>query len=164
MKKLITILAVCLCCSVFGAKAQSNGPDGSILKDIFKSVVESPTVTLDPMAMQYIDAIYNQVVSGNPRFKMYQTKHDYILLKLDTATGQVWMVQFGMGEKSSRRQIVVDDTSPLDGTEPEINGRFELYPTNNMYNFILIDNFVGTTYQVQWHTESNKRFRKFIHE
>ena len=162
MKKLITILVACLCCSVFGAKAQSNMPDGSILKDILKTVVDSPTG--DPMTVEYMDAIYNQMVAANPRFKMYQTKHDYILLKLDTATGQVWMVQFGMGEKSSRRQVVVDDTSPLDGTEPEINGRFELYPTNNMYNFILIDNFVGTTYQVQWHTESNKRFRKFIHE
>lgn len=162
MKKLITILATCLCFSVFGAKAQSNMPDGSILKDILKTVVDSPTD--DPITVEYMDAIYNQMVAANPRFKMYQTKHDYILLKLDTATGQVWMVQFGMGEKSSRRQIVVDDTSPLDGTEPEINGRFELYPTNNMYNFILIDNFVGTTYQVQWHTESNKRFRKFIHE
>lgn len=162
MKKLITILAACLCCSVFGAKAQSDMPDGSILKDILKTVVDSPTV--DPVTMEYMDAIYNQMLAGNPRFKMYQTKHDYILLKLDTATGQVWMVQFGMGDKSSRRQIVVDDTSPLDGSEPEINGRFELYPTNNMYNFILIDNFVGTTYQVQWHTESNKRFRKFIHE
>ena len=162
MKKLITILVACLCCSVFGAKAQSNMPDGSILKDILKTVVDSPTD--DPMTMEYMDAIYNQMVAANPRFKMYQTKHDYILLKLDTATGQVWMVQFGMGDKSSRRQVVVDDTSPLDGTEPEINGRFELYPTNNMYNFILIDNFVGTTYQVQWHTESNKRFRKFIHE
>ena len=162
MKKLITILVACLCCSVFGAKAQSNMPDGSILKDILKTVVDSPTD--DPMTVEYMDAIYNQMVAANPRFKMYQTKHDYILLKLDTATGQVWMVQFGMGEKSSRRQIVVDDTSPLDGTEPEINGRFELYPTNNMYNFIMIDNFVGTTYQVQWHTESNKRFRKFIHE
>lgn len=100
MKKQITILLACLCCSVFGAKAQSNVPDGSILKDILKTVVDAPAV--DPVTMEYMDAIYNQV-AANPRFKMYQTKHDYILLKLDTATGQVWMVQFDMGEKSSRR-------------------------------------------------------------
>ena len=162
MKKLITILAACLCCSVFGAKAQSNMPDGSILKDILKTVVDAPEA--DPMTLEYMDAIYNQMVAANPRYKMFQTKHDYILLKLDTATGRVWMVQFGMGDKSSRRQVVVDDSSPLDDMDGAINGRFDLYPTNNMYNFILIDTFDGTTYQVQWHTESGKRFRKFIHE
>lgn len=107
---------------MFGAKAQSNGSDGPILRDIFKSVVELPTVGAE-----------------SPRFKKYLTKLDYILLKLDTATGQVWMVQFGMGEKSSRRQVEVDNTSPFNRDEPEINGRFELYPTNNMYNFIMID-------------------------
>ena len=162
MKKLIAILVACLCCSVFGAKAQSNMPDGSILKDILKTVVDAPEA--DPMTLEYMDAIYNQMVAANPRYKMFQTKHDYILLKLDTATGRVWMVQFGMGDKSSRRQVVVDDSSPLDDMDGAINGRFDLYPTNNMYNFILIDTFDGTTYQVQWHTESGKRFRKFIHE
>ena len=64
-----------MCCSVFGAKAQ----DG----DLLKTVVDSPTVQLDQNTMQYLDAIYNQVLSSNPRFKMYSTKHDYILLKLD---------------------------------------------------------------------------------
>lgn len=162
MKKFITILVACLCCSVFGAKAQNNMPDGSILKDILKTVVDAPEA--DPMTLEYMDAIYNQMVAANPRYKMFQTKHDYILLKLDTATGRVWMVQFGMGDKSSRRQVVVDDSSPLDDMDGAINGRFDLYPTNNMYNFILIDTFDGTTYQVQWHTESGKRFRKFIHE
>ena len=68
----------------------------------------------------------------------------------------------GMGDKSTRREIVVDDSSPLYETDVAINGRFELYPTNNMYNYIMIDTYVGTTYQVQWHTESNKRFRKLI--
>ena len=163
MKKLITILVACLCCSVFGAKAQSNVPDGSLLKDIIKTVVGPPPGAMDPMTMEYVDAIYNRTVTDSPRFKMYQTKHDYILLKLDTSTGQVWMVQFGMGDKSSRRQVAVDDSSPLDEREPKVNGRFELYPTNNMYNFILIDTYEGTTYQVQWHTEPGKRFRKYIY-
>ena len=158
MKRLITILIACMCCSVFGAKAQ----DGALIKDLLKTVVDSPTVQLDQNTMQYLDAIYNQVLSSNPRFKMYSTKHDYILLKLDTATGRVWMVQMGMSDKSTRREIAVDDSSPLYETDVAINGRFELYPTNNMYSYIMIDTYVGTTYQVQWHTESNKRFRKLI--
>lgn len=163
MKRLITLLFVCLCCSVFGAKAQNHTPDGALLKDILRTVVDVPDAKADPAVMEYLDAIYNQMVSSKPRYKMYKTTHDYISLKLDTATGRVWMIQIGMGDKSSRRQIAVDDSTPLADDEMPINGRFELYPTNNSYNFIMIDTYVGTTYQVQWHTESNKRFRKFIH-
>ncbi len=166
MKRLVTILFVCLCCSVFGAKAQTNVQNGTFLKDIIRTVVEAPApapaATVDPAVMEYVDAIYRQVESSNPRYKMYKTTHDYILLKLDTATGRVWMVQIGMGDKSTRKEIAVDDSSPLNETDIAINGRFELYPTNNSYNFVMIDTHVGTTYQVQWHTESNKRFRKDI--
>ena len=42
--------------------------------------------------------------------------------------------------------------------DKEIYGRFTLYPTNNRYNFILLDQLNGTTYQVQWHNERDKRF------
>lgn len=156
MKRLLTILFVCLCCSVFGAKAQTNLPDGTLLKDVLRSVVDAPS------SEEYLDAIYNQLASTTPRYKVYKTSHEYISLKLDTATGRVWMVRIGMGDKSSRKVLSVDDTSPLRPEDSAFNGRFELYPTNNSYNFILIDTCDGTTYQVQWHTESNKRFRKLI--
>lgn len=38
------------------------------------------------------------------------------------------------------------------------NGRFKLYPTQNMYNFILLDVIDGYTYQVQWNIDKDKRF------
>lgn len=163
MKRLITILFACLCGSVFGAKAQNNMSNGAVIKDILRTVVDGPAPQQDPVLVDYLDAIYRQVESSNPRFKMYKTTHEYILLKLDSATGRVWMVQYGMGEKSSRMEIAVDDSSPLSDADIAINGRFQLYPTNNSYNYIMIDTHVGTTYQVQWHTEPNKRFRKLIH-
>ena len=37
------------------------------------------------------------------------------------------------------------------------NGRFKLYPTGNMFNFIMVDVIDGRTWQVQWSTEENKR-------
>ena len=164
MKRLITILFVCLCCSVFGAEAQNHAPEGALIKDILRTVVDAPGAKGDPVMMEYLEAIYGQVAANKPRYKMYKTTHEYISLKLDTATGRVWMVQIGMGDKSSRRQVAVDDSTPLGDRDVAVNGRFELYPTNNSYNFIMIDTIEGTTYQVQWHTEPNKRFRKFIHE
>ena len=120
-KRLITILFACMCCSVFGAKAQTNMPEGTLLKDIIRTVVDAPAEQVDPTVMQYLDAIYNQVAAANPRFKMYVTENTYILLKLDTATGQVWMVQYGMGEKSSRLELAVDDTSPLCDHDVAVN-------------------------------------------
>ena len=38
------------------------------------------------------------------------------------------------------------------------NGRFKLYPTDNMYNFILQDVIDGTSFQVQWNNDEDKRF------
>ena len=44
----------------------------------------------------------------------------------------------------------------------EQNGRFKLYPTGNMYNFIMVDVIDGRTWQVQWNTKKNKRIvRRF---
>ena len=36
-------------------------------------------------------------------------------------------------------------------------GRFELYPTQNMYNFILLDKVKGGTWQVQWSAKEKER-------
>jgi len=41
--------------------------------------------------------------------------------------------------------------------EIERNGRFFLYPTTNIYNFILLDQIDGRTWQVQWNTEKSDR-------
>ena len=41
--------------------------------------------------------------------------------------------------------------------EIERNGRFFLYPTENIYNFLLLDQIDGRTWQVQWSTEESKR-------
>ena len=42
------------------------------------------------------------------------------------------------------------------------NGRFKLYPTGNMWNFIMVDVIDGRTWQVQWSTKENERIvRRF---
>ena len=100
------------------------------------------------------------VTSGEvqPRFKMLSTQNLFIFLKLDTATGKIWMVQYGMGD---RKGVVVplDDTSLLDPEATEVNGRYELYSTENMFTYILLDTQKGSTYQVQWNVEEDNRFR-----
>ena len=40
------------------------------------------------------------------------------------------------------------------------NGRFKLYPTGNMFNFIMVDVIDGRTWQVQWNIDKDKRIVK----
>lgn len=97
------------------------------------------------------------------RFKMYKTENTYNLIKLDTATGALWQVQYRMGTTQSMT-VSIDDSSLLFSWEDAVPGRFELYPTNNIYTFILLDTSDGNTWQVQWSTDGpNKRFRERIY-
>ena len=45
----------------------------------------------------------------------------------------------------------------LENFSVQKNGRFKLYPTGNMYNFIMVDVIDGRTWQVQWNIDDNKR-------
>jgi hypothetical protein len=105
-----------------------------------------------------MEKIYEKIDNTVPRYKLYPTENFKIQLKLDTATGKVWMVQISLGD-SDAMVVPVDETSVLYDFEEVRPGRFELYPTKNMYNFILLDTKYGYTYQVQWSIEKDKRFR-----
>ena len=42
-------------------------------------------------------------------------------------------------------------------------GTFELYPTKNIYQFLLLDKVTGRRWHVQWGFESSKRWIKRIY-
>lgn len=87
-------------------------------------------------------------------FKLYPTDNMWTFIKLDTRNGKMWQVQFSIKGAEYRFETSLN-TAAL--ATDSINGRFELYPTQNMYNFILLDKKEGTTWQVQWSTESENR-------
>ena len=84
------------------------------------------------------------------RYKLYPTTNMWTFLELDTATGLMWQIQYDV-EGDKRFKSVLNDFEIADGNiiKPII-GRFKLYPTQNTYNFILLDVTVGTVAQVQW--------------
>ena len=149
MKRLLSIVIMCLGCSVFSAVAQT---------DSFKV----GDATTDSITIAQIKAIYDRLENLVPRYKIYKTENTYNLIKLDTATGQTWQVQYRVPDTESMT-VEIDASSLLWYSEPEIAGRFELYPTNNMYQFILIDTQTGRTWQIQWNTTPSKRFRERIY-
>lgn len=88
-------------------------------------------------------------------YKLYKTQNMWTFLKLDTSTGQIWQVQYSTEGDDYRFETPLNTTKLNKGG---VNGRYELYPTDNMYNFIMLDVIDGNTYQVQWSGESENRF------
>ena len=159
MKRLLYIVIVCLCCSVFSAVAQTDSLKVETIKE--KNAI-TKTIDTDSVTIAQIKAIYDRLENLVPRYKIYKTENTYNLIKLDTATGQTWQVQYRLGDTESMT-VEIDASSLLWYSEPEIAGRFELYPTNNMYQFILIDTQTVRTWQIQWNTTPSKRFRERIY-
>ena len=92
-----------------------------------------------------------KATTDTPRFKMIETDNIHILLKWDTRTGKTWMVQYGLSDTPALENLI--HRSHILTEDESWNGRFELYPTKNMFNFIMIDTYNGDTYQVQWSTD-----------
>lgn len=95
------------------------------------------------------------------RFKIYQTENIYQLLKLDTKTGKIYQIQWSLNQKEEMTLTINSDDLRIDQNYG--SGCFELYPTKNMYQFILIDKTDGRTWHVQWGTESSKRWIRRIY-
>ena len=53
-------------------------------------------------------------------------------------------------------EVVLNGTSFVQGKNAQ-SGRFGLYPTQNMFTFILLDRNDGRTWQVQWSIEESNR-------
>lgn len=96
------------------------------------------------------------------RYKMYKTENVYNLLKLDTKTGRIWQVQWYLDDSSKEGIWTINDTDLSYGMGYGSNS-FELYSTNNMYQFILIDKTDGRVWHVQWGIGDSKRWIRRIY-
>ena len=88
-------------------------------------------------------------------YRLFPTQNMWTFIKLDTRNGQMWQVQFDVSG-NNRLQTNLSLLSLVTKAE-ETNGRFTLYPTQNIYTFILLDQIDGRVWQVQWSTEADKR-------
>jgi len=95
------------------------------------------------------------VPTQNPdaTYRLFNTQNIYTLLKLDTREGLIWQVQWG--DKAHRFVVPLNLVELALGTGKP--GRFTLYPTSNIYTFILLDQETGSTWYVQW-GKADERF------
>ena len=92
-----------------------------------------------------------------PTYKLYKTQNMWTFLELETTTGKIWQVQFSTKGDDYRYKVVVNSENLAFWPADQYSGRFELYPTENIYNFILLDTANGNTWQVQWSSEAENR-------
>ena len=88
-------------------------------------------------------------------YRLYPTENMWTFIKLNTRNGQMWQVQYYVGGED-RFQSILNEI-PLVNEESEVNGRFTLYPTENIYTFILLDQIDGRVWQTQWSIEAEYR-------
>ena len=100
-------------------------------------------------------------LSLKQRYKLYPTENIYTFLQLDTKTGRIEQVQWSL--KTDEEGSVTINGDDLSYGLDYGSGRFELYPTKNMYQFILLDKVTGRKWHVQWGMEYLKRWIRRIY-
>ena len=101
---------------------------------------------------------YSQDPKAN--FRLYKTKNMYNFIKLDTRTGQMELVQWSL--EGNRMSYRLSNEILTSSFEEQIPGRFTLYATTNMYQFILLDQIDGRTWHVQWGADKEYRWVRRI--
>ena len=103
----------------------------------------------------------NQTLTGictTDTFELYETQNMWTFIKLNTTTGEIWQVQYTLSDDHPSLETVLNDRPLIVTTNPneKIPGRFSLYPTKNLYNYILLYQMDGRVWQVQWGFEPDK--------
>lgn len=121
-----------------------------------KQETAQQTVQLDSLSSHFLMRISQHTA---PYYKLYKTNNMWTFLELETFSGKIWQVQYSIEGGQYRFKTALNTIDlTYGGTEETLYaGRFELYPTENMYNFILLDTFNGRTWQVQWSTKEDNR-------
>lgn len=92
--------------------------------------------------------IQDTLQSESLRYEIYMTENVYNFLRLDTQTGRITQVQWYLDE---RKEAMVElNTEDLSEGRGYVSGSFGLYPTKNIYQFVLMDKTDGRMWHVQW--------------
>ena len=94
--------------------------------------------------------IDNTLSTAN-RFNLNETQNMWTFIMLDSYTGKTWQVQFSVKGEDYMFYTPINSFSlayPL--IRENWENRFQLFETQNMWNFILLDSYTGRLWQVQY--------------
>ena len=121
---------------------------------LFNSFGQSKTETI--VGIQELEKQNKAQQLNVPVYKLYRTENIWTKIRLNTRNGIMSQVHYTISD--GYQGILSLNLKKLVPEDEEVNGRFRLIPTENMYNFMLLDQVNGNTWQVQWHHESTNRF------
>lgn len=143
----IGLLILALSCA-FSMSAQTD----ILSKNNGDSISSYVAILLEDIDMRILK------IEERNRYKFYPTENIYNFIKLDTRTGQIEQVQWSLDtDKEGSVFINSEDLSWVSGS------LFELYPTKNMYKFLLLDKSNGRAWHVQWGMEDKERWIRRIY-
>ncbi len=99
--------------------------------------------------------------TSEQKYKLYKTQNIWTFLELNTCNGEVYKVQWTIDRNKHDRFVKFIGSANNMGNvlfRDYYPGRFELYDTDNIYNFILLDTYSGKTWQVQWGIKDSESF------
>lgn len=152
MKRIILLFLLMLPMVVMGQKTNKQ-----------YIVVDSLFLKIDTLLMTNNELLNRLDINTSlkNRYKMYQTENIYTFLELDTKTGKVKQVQWSLESDNEGTWII--NGNDLSFGEGYGSGSFELYPTKNLYQFLLIDKTDGRKWHIQWGMGDNKRWIRRIY-
>jgi hypothetical protein len=122
---------------------------------IFTFVLYSTMLIAQSQTIQ-TNTIQQKLVSENTIYQLFPTQNVWTFIKLDTRNGKMWQIHFTVSDDGVKGEFILN-ILPLVSKDKEVNGRFTLYPTENIYNFLLLDQIDGKVYQVQWSINAENR-------
>ena len=135
-----------MCLPVIGY-AQSKGSP-NLLDSIHIEVKD----IANQMSKNYVNSVFSNT------YKLYKTENMYTFLRLNTSNGKIDQVQWSLDRDKEFISVLNDVDLTYGISIGNYTDRFELYPTQNMYQFILLDKNFGSMWHVQWGFESKKRW------
>lgn len=75
---------------------------------------------------------------------------------MDTRNGVITHVQYSTENRNQMMEYSLNSLPLVEEVDAK-PGRFFLYPTENTYNFILLDQIDGRVWQVQWSIDADSR-------
>lgn len=160
MKKILVLLYTLSC--TFLSYSQVEQP--AVIVDETSNEIEASINNNSDSIVSYIATVLDDInlkifdADNNNRFKLYPTENMYNFLKLDTWTGRIEQVQWSLDSKEEGTWTINNENLALN-----FKSSFELYPTQNMYQFLLINKANGRTWHVQWGHEDKKRWIRRIY-
>lgn len=116
------------------------------------AIVAASVLLFAPLALGQEDRPLEPTQNPDAGYRLFATRNIYTFLKLDTREGRIWQVQWG--DEDHRFSAPLNPTPLVSGGTA---GRFTLYPTTNLYTFVLLDQETGDAWHVQW-GKSDERF------